>query len=227
MFRRLLFAVVLAALLLPAVALADDIIAETIATFTVDSTNFMVTNFTTSETFGVTLGAQMKFQYGAGIVNPFGTSQRDATFYLNLNTTTPAGSLGSYLLEGGLSGTFTITDNLPTTTLLSGTLSAGSLSGFAGTSNFGFGDSAPNVTFFSDYAGFANAINEAVQFSMASLSPALNIGPGGFLLSSTSGGTGIFSDDIVVPEPTTLLLSGGALLGMGFLLRKRKHRPVL
>jgi hypothetical protein len=224
MFRRLLIALVLVALFLPAIAMADQIISETIATFTVDSNNFIVTNNTTSETFSVTLDTQMQFEYGVGIANPFGTSTRNATFYLNLTTTTPAGSLGSYLLEGGLSGTFTITDNLTSTNLLSGTLSAGSLSGFENTANFGFGDSAPNVTFSSHYVSFGNAINEAVQFSMASLSPSLNTGAGGFLLSSTSGGTGIFSDQIVVPEPMTLLLSGGALIAMGFLLRKRNTR---
>jgi hypothetical protein len=98
----------------------------------------------------------------------------------------------------------------------SGGFSASSLSGF--------------VSFSSDFLDFSNTTQRDIGLSFSSILPGLSIGANGFFNNFTAAGTGTFSSNPVpmfIPEPSTYLMMGVALVGMfGFAVRRRRLVPI-
>ena len=127
-----------------------------------------------------------------------------------------------------LSGTFAVTGS-PSTTGAQFSSSVGSSGG-----SFNASATAGNLNqlvFMSDFLSFTNQTHEDASWSLSSLIPnfatgtvtgnqAFPFGPTPF----HAAGTGTFSSEpgpTAIPEPVTLCLVGGALLGLGVLRRKR------
>ncbi len=241
MFRHLLMALVLAALFLPAVALATEI--GNITQVDSGDNAFILTEgcYTsgqyTCETLNATVEVYFTFNTGAP-PNHLGTNlphgQIEALLTLNAITYTPV----SGTTESGFSGSFSIIADVGGANLLSGTFGPNAyISGNLEAYQMTFSDSSPplstEVVFTSYYLDFTDSTtNQSISLSATNLENAYEIdtNPKGFLTDNSGVGSGNFSAvpaPVIAPEPTTLLLSGGELLGMGFLLRKRKSRRVL
>src|SRR5271157_2032301 len=227
MFRRLVVALVWVALFLPAAGMAEEI-----AFFGGQSQNtFVLTDTSTTETFTVT-GAPVYFYYLVSVPQvPFG---ENGILNMSATTSTTATGSGNNLSETGFSGWFTISNLAQDTVLLEGTFDpSGTLTG--GGNGLTFTESTTTnpfseVLFESSYLGFSNSTSMTVSFSMSNINPSVTVDGNDFLSPGTGGIGGQFSADpppFIAPEPTTWLLGGGALLGIGLLLWKRKHRPVL
>lgn len=139
--------------------------------------------------------------------------------------------------QPGFIGSFSFIDtNLPVghQNLLSGTFSTigaqlsstigGSGAGFDGTTTLAY---PLQLVFTSDYLNFSGAILEDASFSLSSLTPKFAVDAQTFKPTGryTAAGAGTFSYDQNTPEPATLSLIGGALLGLGMLRRKLLSRP--
>jgi hypothetical protein len=156
--------------------------------------------------------------------------------------------------QQGFSGTFSFTDTdsgaFNGDNLLSGTFatngtpatSGAQFNSTVGGSGGGFEASASTgdlgqLIFTSSLLTFTGAIEEDASFSLSSLIPdppgfavmGITTGVNGTQAYPSAGpfdaaGTGTFAYASSVPEPATLGLVGGALLGLGFLGRKRVSR---
>jgi hypothetical protein len=168
----------------------------------------------------------------------FDNSPRAAVLNMIATSSTAAGLTGSTVNESGFSGQFTITDSLTSTLLLHGVFGpGGGISGTSGGTSATFSDSTTgpsptDVVFTSDYLDFALSTTQAFAFGLSNIAPGLSVTEtNGFLVGATAAGTGTFSADPMpeskTPEPASMFLGGGALLGLGALLRKRKAQPVL
>jgi len=177
-----------------------------------------------------------------------GSGARDANFALSAtsgqigNCGVSCGAGDSYV-EPGYAGTFSFTDALLGTNLLSGTFAvtgspattgaqfSSSMGGTGG--SFNASATAGNLSqliFTSAYVSFAGQTQEDSSFSLSSLIPNFSVGtvtgnqayPSGTFHAS---GTGTFSSNpgpSAAPEPATFALVGGALLTLGFLRRKNR-----
>jgi len=216
-----------------------------------NSSDFIFTIIGTTQSLTAT--SQISFTFGSTADTPFGDSAIPAT--LVLDATSPVGDMGDGTpnSHGDFSGSFTITDNSLGTTLLSGNFAASGILGGSPldqTAVF----AANQATFTSDYLNFSSASPQTFSFNLSNLTPYFG-DPGYLPVGADGLGNGSFSGDASpaspvassgapapasasaspavpgesvdppVPEPMTLLMSGGALVGLSFLLRVRKQRP--
>ena len=146
------------------------------------------------------------------------TAPRAATLTLTGSSTLPASNPGGNVDQPITSATLSITENGTGKNLLSMTFT-GILAGIASGPNAqlsGADTNSQTVTFTSDYLTFTPPGN-SYALSLAAVTPALSIGPGGFLGSFQADITGQFTGN-AVPEPVSLSLFALAPLA---LLRRR------
>lgn len=224
MYRRLLIAIVLAALFLPGVALADQIsqFLEQIG-----GPDFSIIDNVTYQTFSGTSFVNVIFDQPG---NWFGTQAQPGTLvWSGTSTTTPIGG-GSYWTEGGFNGWFSILDGVGNN-LFSGTFQGATLITIGQSAFFADTGGPPTVTFTSRYLDFTPSVSFTLSLAMTLTGLDSQNPTDHFLVFDQAAATGTFyatpPPNVITPEPAALLLSGGALLGMGFLLRKRKRRQVL
>jgi hypothetical protein len=180
------------------------------------------------ETF--TASSPITFQFD--IANPYDPNFQYTVLNAQLTwsavSTTPATDEtdGEYK-ERNFQGTFGITSG--GLNLLSGTFTKGTLDVNGYTAGFTTGQSSI-VSFNSDYLTWGSNTTFALSVS-TTLSHLDSLDANSFLTYDLSWGTATFSSspppEFHTPEPTTILLSGGAFLGIGYLLsRRKKRRPV-
>jgi hypothetical protein len=173
------------------------------------------------------------------------TAYRTASFTFSASSSQPGDCDVATCLSGGYEqqgyhGSFSFIDTTLGTNLLSGTFNVtvnplhtgGQLTSTIGGTGASF-EGTTTVTnpiqlvLSSAYLDFSGAVLEDASFSLSSVIPNFGVDPqtikptGPF--SAAGGGT--FSYDNNVPEPATLSLIGGALLGLGMLRRKLLSRP--
>ncbi|HMD70529.1 MAG TPA: PEP-CTERM sorting domain-containing protein [Bryobacteraceae bacterium] len=227
MLKRLLITVAVVSLFVPAVALAEEI-----GIFTDTSNDYDLNVSGGHDVFSI--NANGYFTFGPLISTVFGQAPVQATIDMSASTSSDAYTNGgTQAEEDNFSGSFTIYEFGTLHILLAGTFgtTGASLSGSGGSGNFQ--DSTPptsEVVYTSDYLDFTPSTNyQAFSFSLSSFTPGLSYtgSPNTvFLDNATAAGSGTFSADPGptpdTPEPASMFLSGGALLGLGLLLRKRK-----
>jgi hypothetical protein len=179
-------------------------------------------------------------------LTPALSQPRIANFTLNATSTQTgdcdvAGCLSGSYTQSGYTGTFSFIDpTLPAgmQNLLSGSFhiignpkgSGAQLTASVGGNEAAFSGTATlanlgQLVFTSDYLDFSSATLEGASWSLSSLIPSFGV-DGGPRPAGTfhAAGSGTFSYDSPIPEPATLSLIGGALLGLGMLRRKMLSR---
>ncbi len=244
MSRRLWFAVGVVALMLPAMALAQQInIAQTLGT-----SSFTITPYDPVSPYGISCidgsglsceafsgASAVTFQYDLyDAYNP-GLQYANLSAELTWNAisySTPYATGSSKkpgVEEDGFFGTFSITTAGGGFNLLSGSFTDASLTLAGLTANFGDSGLAPDPVFSSSLLIFPANTTFALNIA-TTLTNSESQDSNGFLTQNTAWGVTTFSSSPppqFSPEPTTVFLSGGALLGMGYLLgRRKKRRPV-
>jgi hypothetical protein len=202
----------------------------------------------------VDVSGQVYFTFSASAVPGAPSGPQTATFTLiaSSNSIGNCGvscGPGDSLVQPGYTGTFSFIDESAGyvgDNLLSGTFAVTGIPGSTGAqfsssvggsgASFNASATAGNLLqliFTSSFVNFTGALDEDSSFSLSSLIPnfavgTVNIGPpccqaypdGAF----NAAGAGTFSDEVITPEPATLILIGGGLLGLGMLRRKRLSR---
>jgi hypothetical protein len=188
----------------------------------------------TGNSFTVTNGA-VNFQFS--VPNALGTGIRPGLLNISATSTAASAPDGSgNQVEGGFSGTASIFDSVTGTTAISWTFGpTGTLSvalGTPGTPGTGgtFSDSRPpatEVNFLSPYLSFASSTSESFSFGLSGGTPGGAVGAGGHLADEAFSGVGTFDAiplPVGTPEPATMAMLGGALVGLGLVGRKRFAR---
>jgi hypothetical protein len=192
------------------------------ATFneTSGSRPFSFTNNTTSASLGYNSNVPVEFDF----TTPTGlsTADRAGTLTISTNTSTsPATTNGPLVDELISSTTLQIIENSTGKNLLTMTFT-GTLDGPSGgpSAQITGADTNSNaVTFSSDYLTFTTP-GDSYALSLASITPVLSIGPGGFLNTFVADLSGSFSANAApVPEPTAI----GACIVAGTLLVRRRR----
>jgi PEP-CTERM motif len=103
--------------------------------------------------------------------------------------------------------------------LLTITASTGTLGGELGAATAGLEETDNGITQFvnysSDYLSFSSSTQRNYSISLNNLSPSLAKDPNGFLSAFTSNATGQFAaNQIIVPEPSTVVFVGLGVLGL-------------
>lgn len=159
------------------------------------------------------------------------TTDHSATLTINppgtLPTTTPETVSGNSLDQPINPLTFSIIENGTGKNLLSMSPAGSDLLGLNGTVDASLSGMHTGV-FSSDFGTFSGSASESFNFGLATISPALSTGPGGFLNSFVANLNGQFSVDSTgftpVPEPASAGLLGLALLSQMAFVRQRKRR---
>jgi hypothetical protein len=232
MYRQLLIALVLTALFLPAVALAEQVnIAQALGApsfaITPYGSGCPIGSVSPCETF--TSNSPITFQFD--LTDPYDPALKFENLSAQMNWSAASTSLatdfgGGVFMEYGFNGDFQITQG--TTNLLSGNF-VGALLVINGlTATLTDSGPASTLSFTSDYFSFKPDTTFALTLGVTLANP--ETGQNNFLSGDTGWGTVTFSSSpppVFSPEPATMFLGGGALIGLGALLRKRKFRPVL
>lgn len=195
--------------------------------------DFVFTNNTGSATFNtVSGGAAISFVY-QNIGNLPPVLQGAQSAHLNITATTTqsaASSAGNLTQPLNQTVTISIIRDTPTpagigvgsrTNLLTAVITtASSTPDIVGSAN---GNSATvsattapqNVVFSSDFIGFAASTQRNLGLSFSSVTPALNLGAGGFLQSFTAAGAGTFASSpapVFSPPTAAAVVLGGRVL---------------
>jgi hypothetical protein len=201
-----------------------------------DFDNFGADNlsFTDTGSGGTLTGSipvEFKFEDITG-GDPYSGAYEDATMTFDFSTSSTAVSVGNTLIEGGFTGTFSIT--LGATDLLSGTIvtPGATLSGTAGGSSATFSDSTPPpgaVSFSSNVISFPDPISQGFSFSLTSANPFFGAdNSGNYVASFSSAVSGTFDSNpppTATPEPASMLLLGAGLIAFGsFGMRRMRNR---
>jgi len=203
---------------------------------------------TSGTTTTVTDSGAVNFTFSGVTGLPFSGPQA-ANFTLTATSTSPGDcgvncGAGDSLTQFGYTGTFEFTDTALGTDLLSGvfevtgspTTTGAQFESFIGSSGASFDASATagnlnQLVLSSAYLVLAGQTQETASFSLSSLIPNFAVGT---ITSGTAypaagpfnaSGTGTFSSNpgpTATPEPATLALIGGGLMGLGILRRRRK-----
>lgn len=228
MLRRLLIIVALGSLFVPALALAD-----VIAEITMSGNDFVIADTGTGNLTTIT-NAPVSFKFENVPSSPINNVLLGATLNLTGSTSDSVTGTVNSLTQLGYGGTFVIT-NGTYGILLSGVFGpTGTLTG--GGSSLVFSDSDVNggpygpggeVVLSSQYLLFDNTSQESFSLSLGMHSNITfdTVGSNTYITNDIAGGTGTFDSTPPpegTPEPASMFLSGGALLGLGMLLRKRK-----
>lgn len=178
------------------------------------------------------------------------TSNCTAILNLTAISTTAGGNFVGFDAQGGFSGTFTFSDLTDSITsanyypgvFLQGTFSTGTFSGTAGggSPTFSVSDqvncavtnscSAVNISSAAYWTLFVPADDNQQSFSISltnytSGADGLSLNGGGFINSGSASGGGTFASNAFgTPEPSTMMLLGGGLIGLGVIGRKRRKR---
>jgi len=203
---------------------------------------------TTGTTTSISASGSVLFLFDVGgtpFVGPVAsTFTLTATSSTLGNCATNCGS-GDAFTQAGYSGNFEFTDTATSQDLLSGTFTVSSvgatltstIGGSGGTFEASATAANPNqLVLASAFLNFSGQSSEDATFSLSNLTPAFSITEGpvdqGYPTSGTTfsaAGSGTISSvpgpSTGSPEPATLTLIGGGLVGIG-LLRRRKRLSV-
>jgi hypothetical protein len=208
------------------------------------------TLFTTSTPGGTTAGkTKVNFNYLTSSLGNLGPLAADFTMTLKAENGNPAFSGGGFLIQSGLTGSFsfiytgsgfTIGDTTYTTgtNLLSGTIGQASIAGAAGSSSGGVSastDGGSAITYTSDVLAFRDGSNFDFALTLTQIASVLNRPAANQSLRNfTAAATGSFSSDpapqvIALPVPETatwgLMLVGFGAIG-GALRSRRSNREL-
>jgi hypothetical protein len=188
--------------------------------------------------------ANVAFSYTNTGIDSFVTAQ-PATFTLNATTTNGAEAAGPFFILRGFSGSFSFTNDaaiqIGDTTyssgsnLLTATFTNANIFGQDGGTTASFTSTTlGTANFTSDFLDFGATTVRDFAFSLASVSPALDVSGQGDLASFEAGARGSFSSDpaptptatvTAVPEPATwaMLIAGFGMAGMAL---RRAKKPL-
>jgi hypothetical protein len=189
----------------------------------------------TSTTTTVSASGTVDFTFSGVPGAPVGPQV--ASFLLSAMSTTPGTTTGNAYSEAGFSGSFSFIDTaLPAgmQNLLSGIFqfvdTGAQLNESMGGTGGGFGasDTAINlneVVMTSSYINFIGQTLQTSTFTLSSLIPAFSAGGVNDLPTAgpyAAAGVGTFSSNPgFAPEPGSIFLIGGGLIGLGVLSRKK------
>lgn len=146
---------------------------------------------------------------------------QSATLTINASTTGTATAFGPFASQAGIAGVISII-RAGGGNLLTVSFSNGNLFGEVGGGSASMSVSTPPLTqvvYTSDFLDFS-AVNtqRAFGLSFSSVTPSLAIGAANQLRTFSAAGTGTFSSepvpDVATPEPASMGLLGGGLLGL-------------
>jgi hypothetical protein len=181
----------------------------------------------TSASFSASTPVDFEFTAPTGLPTTDHAATLTITVGIGPQAITPATTAGALIDQHlGVLSTLAITENGTGLNLLTVQFN-GDILGISGSQNASIsGDQLTGniVTYSSNFLTFANTPSNSFNLGLATLSPTLSVGPGGFLNSFIANIDGQFSADNVSgggsPEPASLGILG---LGAAALLTRRRY----
>jgi polyisoprenoid-binding protein YceI len=164
-------------------------------------------------------GGSILFDFDASLLGPAFVDV-PALLYIDA-TATGAGFVNLDGTFGRLfSGEIRILRASDNANLLTATFDRASLNVYGSGGSTFSSDPAGNIDFSSDFLSFGN-FTDAFSLALVDVSPPQTTVLGNFAASSSGRFSSDFKGDDVVPEPASMALIGGGLLGVAFLRRRR------
>jgi len=177
---------------------------------------------------GATISASAPVTFNFTAASGLGTGDHQATLTISGNTFTPSVALPGSFVDQNISGpaSLSLIEVGTGKNLLSMTIFSGDIVGKLGSPNAGLTGSdmtGDTVVFTSDFLTFMQPGN-SYNLALAGITPALSIGPGGFLNTFAANVNGQFSAMLVaVPAPTSVAMLGTGLVAAVVLATQRKR----